>query len=110
LAIDEVRRLSRWATGDLRPDLTILLDVPVEIGLARAGNRAEADKLEGESAEFHQRVRQAFRALAESSPRRYRVIDARGTADEIAAEIRDAVTPFVLPRRQRLRAPFEESV
>jgi dTMP kinase len=94
--------MSRWATNGLRPDLTILLDIPAEIGLARASGRSQADKLEGESLDFHRRVRQAFRALAESSPRQYLVIDAGRTPAEIAAEIREAVEALV-PRKARLR-------
>ncbi|HVX44538.1 MAG TPA: dTMP kinase, partial [Mycobacteriales bacterium] len=87
----EIRRLSAWATGNLRPDLTVLLDADPRIGLARAGDRAAADRLERESLEFHDRVRQAFRSLAEADPDRYLVIDATGDRDAIAARIRTAV-------------------
>ena len=87
-AIDDVRMLSRWATQGLRPDLTILLDLPPEVGLARARGRAVADRLESESLDFHQRVRQTFRALAEADPDRYLVLDARQNPDQIAAAIR----------------------
>ena len=103
LPIDEVRRMSRWATGGLRPDLTILLDIPAEIGLARAGGRSEADKLEGESLDFHRRVRQAFRTFAESAPRHYRVVDARHSTEDIAAEVLAAVEAL-RPRRERQRS------
>ena len=109
LPIDEVRRMSRWATGGLRPDLTILLDVPAEIGLARAGGRSDADKLEGESLDFHRRVRHAFRSLAESSPRHYRVVDARQGTEAIAAEVLGAVEAL-LPRRDRHRTAGEVPV
>jgi len=109
LPVEEVRRMSRWATGGLRPDLTILLDVPAEIGLARATGNSTADKLEGESLEFHRRVRHAFRSLAESSPRHYRVIDARRTPDEIADEVREAVESL-LPRRSRSRSVVHQDV
>ncbi|SOD72068.1 thymidylate kinase [Jatrophihabitans sp. GAS493] len=87
LTMDEVRRISRWATDNLRPDLTILLDIDVEIGLARATRSAQADKLEAESVAFHQRVRQAFRTLAESSPDRYLVLDASLPPEELARQI-----------------------
>lgn len=103
LPVDEIRRMSRWATGGLRPDLTILLDVPAEVGLARAGDRGAADKLEGESLIFHQRVRQAFRVMAESAPRYYCVIDAQLDSAAIAAEIRSAVDALLTPRRARNR-------
>ena len=75
LTFDEVRRLSRWATRGLTPDLTVLLDIPAAVGLERARGRAAstdgrryADKLERESLEFHERVRTAFRGLAEAAP------------------------------------------
>ena len=73
IPMDDVRMLSRWATEGLQPDLTVLLDLPPEVGLARARGRAVADRLESESLDFHQRVRQTFRALAEADPDRYLV-------------------------------------
>jgi dTMP kinase len=95
IPLDEVRSLSRWATQGLVPDLTVLLDLPPEVGLARARGRAVADRLEAESLEFHQRVRQTFRALAEGEPDRYLVVDARLTPDEIAGEIRRRVAELL---------------
>ncbi|RBY96373.1 dTMP kinase [Blastococcus sp. TF02-8] len=95
IPLDDVRMLSRWATQGLQPDLTILLDLPPEVGLARARGRAAADRLESESLDFHQRVRQTFRTLAEAAPDRYLVIDARRSPDEIAAEIRVRVADLL---------------
>lgn len=99
---DDVRSISRWATGGLQPDLTVLLDLPPEVGLARARGRAVADRLESESLEFHQRVRRTFLALAEAAPDRYHVLDARRPADELAAEIRIRVDQLLsgLPLQQ----------
>jgi dTMP kinase len=91
LPVDEVRRLSQWATGGLRPDLTVLLDVDPEIGLRRVDERAAADRLEQESLEFHHRVRKAFHSLAEASPGRYLVISADSPPEEIAVKVRTAV-------------------
>jgi dTMP kinase len=91
IPLDEVRTLSRWATQGLLPDLTVLLDLPPEVGLARARGRAVADRLESESLDFHQRVRQTFVALAEAEPDRYFVVDASQSPDEIAAQIRRRV-------------------
>jgi dTMP kinase len=98
--------LSRWATEDLAPDLTVLLDLPPEIGLARARGRAVADRLESESLDFHQRVRQTFRALAEADPDRYLVVDARQSPDQIAAIIRVRVAELLagLPLQQLAQA------
>ncbi|TFV48552.1 dTMP kinase [Blastococcus sp. TF02A-35] len=95
IPLDDVRMLSRWATEGLQPDLTILLDLPPEVGLARARGRAAADRLESESLDFHQRVRQTFRTLAEAAPDRYLVIDARLSPDEIAAAIRTRVAELL---------------
>jgi dTMP kinase len=102
IPLDDVRMLSRWATQGVQPDLTILLDLPPEVGLARARGRAAADRLESESLDFHQRVRQTFRALAESEPDRYLVLDARQSPDEIAAAIRVRVADLLsgLPLQQ----------
>jgi dTMP kinase len=95
LAIDEVRRVSRWATGGLDADLTVLLDLPAAAGLDRMHDRGAADKLEGESLQFHERVREAFRTLAESEPRRYLVVDATESAERVAERVRVAVEPLL---------------
>jgi dTMP kinase len=99
IPMDDVRSISRWATQGLQPDLTVLLDLPPEIGLARARGRATADRLEAESLDFHQRVRRTFAALAEASPDRYLVLDASRTPDELAAAIQARVSGLldVLP-------------
>jgi len=77
LSIGEIERLSQFATSGLRPDVTVLLDVPVTEGLGRTSLRDELpDRLEAESGAFHERVREAFRELADASPDRYLVIDA----------------------------------
>ncbi|MCZ2858309.1 dTMP kinase [Blastococcus sp. VKM Ac-2987] len=110
IPLDDVRMLSRWATQGLRPDLTVLLDLPPEVGLARARGRAAADRLESESLDFHLRVRQTFCALAESDPDRYLVLDARKSPDEIAAAIRVRVAELLsgLPL-QTLAQPVAEA-
>ena len=102
IPMDDVRMLSRWATEGLEPDLTVVLDLPPDVGLARARGRAVADRLESESLDFHQRVRQTFLALAEADPDRYLVVDARQTPDEIAATIRVRVAELLsgLPLQQ----------
>jgi dTMP kinase len=111
IPLDDVRMLSRWATENLEPDLTILLDLPPEVGLARARGRAVADRLESESLDFHQRVRQTFLALAEADPDRYLVVDARLSLDEIAATIRVRVAELLsgLPLQQLAQAPAAEA-
>ena len=91
IGLDDVAAISRWATRGLRPDLTVLLDLPPETGLARARGRAVADRLESESLEFHQRVRDTFRTLAAAEPGRYLVLDATRPVDELAADVRARV-------------------
>jgi dTMP kinase len=102
IPMDDVRSISRWATQGLQPDLTVLLDLPPEVGLARARGRAAADRLESESLDFHQRVRRTFNALAEAEPDRYLVLDARRSPDELAADIRTRISDLLqgLPLQQ----------
>ncbi len=83
----EVAGLSRWATGGLVPDLTVLLDLDPAVGLARAGRRGPADRLESESLEFHRRVREEFRALAAAEPGRYLVLDAAESPERLLAMV-----------------------
>jgi dTMP kinase len=91
IGLDDVAAISRWATQGLRPDLTVLLDLPPETGLARARGRAVADRLESESLDFHQRVRDTFRTLAAAEPGRYLVLDATRGVEELAADVRERV-------------------
>lgn len=84
LSSGEVARISRWATESLFPTLTIILDQPAEVGLKRIKN---ADRLESESIEFHNRVRQEYLQLAALDPERYLVLDARRPIREIHGEI-----------------------
>jgi dTMP kinase len=85
LPVGDVRRLSILATGGLRPDLTVLLDIPPEVGLSRL--TGPADRLEAEAIEFHERVRQTFLDLASQSRERYVVLNATLTADQIFAVV-----------------------
>jgi dTMP kinase len=80
----EVARISRWATESLYPTLTILIDVPATIGLARLKSR---DRLEAEPTEFHERVRQEFLQIALMDPERYLVVDGTQSVEEIHTEI-----------------------
>ncbi len=87
---DEVREADRFATGNLVPDLTLLLDVPPELGLARAGRKG-GDRIEAEGLAFHRKVRETFLALAAREPARFRVIDATQDEDEVFRQVEAAV-------------------
>ena len=90
-----VRDLSLWATHELLPDLTVVLDVDPQVGLARF---AERDRLEAEPLDYHRSVRAAFLTLAEAEPDRYLVLDARADVEEIAAAILDRALAMVASR------------
>ncbi len=92
LAIGEVEEVARWATGDLRPHLTVVLDVDPRDGLGRFEGR---DRIEAESLDFHQRARQSVLDLAAADPDHYLVLDARADRDELAARILERVTPLL---------------
>jgi dTMP kinase len=88
----EVERIARWATGDLRPNLTVVLDLPPADGLTRFEER---DRIEAESVEFHTRVREMFLQLASAQPENYVVIDAHLPVEDITSRIRDRLQPLL---------------
>lgn len=90
-----IAQLETWVQGELRPDLTILLDLPVAQGLERAGNRSTPDRFEREQAEFFEKVRAAYLALARQHPQRYRIIDASRPLAEVQAQLRATILAFV---------------
>jgi dTMP kinase len=92
--------LHRVTVGKLKPDLTFILDVPAEVGLERARKRrgeAGADRFEGESLEFHEKLRDAYLHLAASEPNRCVLIDARDPQAAVAARIWDTVAKRLDP-------------
>lgn len=91
LGVAPVAALEALLPERARPDLTLLLDLPVEIGLARVNRRGSADRFEQETVAFHQRVRDAYLARARQSPQRYRIIDATARPDEVRNAIERAV-------------------
>jgi dTMP kinase len=94
LALDDVEAVIEFATGGLRPDLVLLLDLPVEEGLARVGRRASANRLDLEAVAFHQRVRDGYLALAARDTERIRVFDARLPVEDLHHLILNAVAPI----------------
>ncbi|MGH6959475.1 MAG: dTMP kinase [Dongiaceae bacterium] len=94
LGANAVAALDHIACGGLKPDLTLLLDIDVETGLARAQAR-RADRMEEQDAAFYARVREAYATLAAREPSRIRTIDARASIEEVAERVWEAVRPYV---------------
>lgn len=93
-----IAELERWAAA-IRPDLTFLLDVDVAQGHARIAGRGEPDRIERERAEFFQRVRETYLARALAEPRRFRVIDAGGTAETVVHAVLVALDAWLTEHR-----------
>lgn len=90
-----IAQLESFAVGGTRPDLTLLLDLPVGQGLARAGGRGGPDRIEAEHERFFERVRDTFRARARAEPQRFRIIDAGRDIDDVAVQLRAVLDAFV---------------
>ncbi|WP_278620896.1 dTMP kinase, partial [Ectopseudomonas oleovorans] len=95
LSIERIAQLEQFVQGELRPDLTLIFDLPVEVGLARAAARGRLDRFEQEGRGFFEAVRQAYLQRAEQAPQRYRVLDAGQTLAQVQADI-DALLPSLL--------------
>jgi dTMP kinase len=95
LSIERIAQLEQFVQGELRPDLTLIFDLPIEIGLARAAARGRLDRFEQEGPGFFEAVRQAYLQRAEQAPQRYRVLDAGQTLAQVQADI-DALLPSLL--------------
>lgn len=95
LSTNMISQLEQSVQGDLRPDLTLLLDVPVDVGLARAGQRGELDRFEREKKTFFEKVREAYLSRAAAEPGRFAIIDASQSLEQVQADIAAALTPFL---------------
>jgi dTMP kinase len=91
VALDQLAALHRFALGDFAPDLTLILDLPVEMGLARAAARSAADRFEGLDRAFHERLHRSFRKIAADNPARCALIDASGDPQAVHRAIAAAV-------------------
>ena len=87
LGVEKIYELNGFAMQDIWPDLTIHLDLPAEVGLARARSRAQLDRMEAQSTAFHEKVAQGYRDLAALAPERIVTIDAAGDIEAIHAAI-----------------------
>lgn len=93
---EEIRQLSLWAAEGALPDLTVLLDLAPEAARVRLDSADKPfDRLESEKTEFHARVRDAYLALARAEPERFLVVDAAGTPEDIALQIRERVSALL---------------
>lgn len=87
LPMENIDQLAHWVHGDIWPDLTILLDAPVEVGMNRAKKRGKPDRIEQEKHEFFARVRECYLDLARAEPNRFAVIDTTRKLSEVNAEV-----------------------
>ena len=88
---DEIGSLETLVHGDLQPDLTLLLDLPVELGMKRAARRSQADRFEQESTLFFERVRNAYLERAQAAPERFAVINAASNMEEVWSQIKSVL-------------------
>ncbi|MDR6235900.1 dTMP kinase [Pseudomonas oryzihabitans] len=89
--VERIATLEAFVLGDLQPDLTLVFDLPVEIGLARAARRGALDRFEQEQRAFFEAVRQTYLQRAQAKPERYSIIDASRTLAEVQADLRALV-------------------
>lgn len=94
IADDRIVQLEQWVQGGLRPNLTLLLDLPVEQGLARAGERGDLDRFEQEQISFFERVRTAYLGRAKQYPDQFRIIDACMSIEEVRQQIYKVLTDY----------------
>lgn len=97
LSVERIALLETFVQGELRPDLTLIFDLPVEVGLSRAAARGRLDRFEQEATTFFDAVRQAYLARAEGCPQRYRIIDAAQPLGTVQADLQ-ALLPELVER------------
>ena len=90
-----IASLETMVHASMRPDLTLVLDVPVELGLERAGKRSEPDRFELEKTDFFNRVRNAYLSMAQQNPQRYKIIDASKTLEFVQQQIAYTLNNFL---------------
>ena len=95
IPMETINSVADWVHGDTWPDLTILLDAPVEIGMERAGRRSEPDRIEQERHDFFQRVRECYLQIAANEPERFIVLDTTRSIEEVRADITTVATQLL---------------
>jgi len=93
--LERIATLESWVQGERRPDLTLIMDLPVELGLERAGKRSAPDRFESQALAFFERVRNGYLDLAAAAPQRFRVIDAEQPLLEVSQQVTMAIDDFL---------------
>ena len=93
-----IEKLETWVQGELRPDLTLVFDLPIEVGLERAGKRSEPDRFELENMEFFKRVRNTYLERARQNPDKYAVINAEPELEEVQQALSRVLEPLTANR------------
>jgi len=97
LPVERIAMLETFVQGDLRPDLTLVFDLPIEIGLSRAAARGRLDRFEQEGTAFFEAVRHAYLARAQADPQRYSILNAGQSLEAVQRDI-DSLLPTMLER------------
>ena len=95
MALSSISWLENFVQGDLRPDLTLLLDAPIQIGMQRAEQRGKLDRFESEKIAFFEKVRQSYLNIARQQPERVKIIDATQSLGNVQTQIKQLVTAFI---------------
>ena len=95
IEMSRIEQLEQWVQGDLRPDMTLILDLPVNVGLQRAGKRSAPDRFELEKHDFFNKVRDTYLSRAAAQPERYQVIDASPSINDVQQSIQSVLEKMV---------------
>ncbi|NYT46968.1 MAG: dTMP kinase [Candidatus Methanofishera endochildressiae] len=95
MALSSIQWLENFVQGDLRPDLTLLLDAPIQLGMQRAQKRGKLDRFESEKMAFFEQVRQSYLSIAAQQPERVKIIDATQKLSSVQAQIKQTLSAFI---------------
>lgn len=93
---DFISSLKNWVHGDLNPNMTLLFDLDIEIGMERAGKRSHFDRIETEKMSFFERVRQGYLTQAKAEPQRYRIVDASQSITDVERQLDNFLAPLLV--------------
>lgn len=95
IGLQRIEQLENWVQGDFRPDLTLLLDLPVKLGLQRVTGRGELDRFEKEQTEFFEKVRSMYLHRADLFPQQFRIIDAEQSVDGVLQQLKHVLEEYI---------------